>query len=374
MLRSPCLRADQRSSVSAKRAVRRPAKAQGDGLPVIDISPLSGRGVRARRRVADALGDAAERAGFCYIEGHGIDQRTIRNVYDQARGWFGNSLEEKLELYIGRSSNHRGYVPCSEQGLYADEGARHYEAFDLALDLPVDDPDVSRGHHLLGPNVWPSQTGFRQTISGYYDRLAHLGRVMCGAFESYLQIRPGTLLDAMTKPTSQLRLLHYLGNGDRAQPQAMNMGAHTDYECFTILHQGAPGQQVLNASNQWIDAPPLDGTFVINIGDLLETWTNGQFRATLHRVVNTHTERLSLPFFVAANYDAVIRPLAGLAPREGVCAYKAIVAGHHLLGQLLRDFPYLRKRHQRGELRLPFAIPNDNPFELSRRAPAPQAI
>lgn len=322
--------------------------------------------------MADALGDAAEHMGFCYIEGHGIDQRTIRNVYKQAERWFSNPLEQKLELYIGKSSNHRGYVPCSEQGVYADEGARHYEAFDLALDLPADDPDVSQGHHLLGPNVWPSQTGFRETISDYYDRLSQLGRMMCGAFESYLQVPPGTLLEAMTKPTSQLRLLHYLGNGDIAQPRGMNMGAHTDYECFTILHQSAPGLQVLNASNQWIDAPPLDGTFVINIGDLLETWSNGQFRSTLHRVVNRGIERLSLPFFVAANYDAVIQPLDGIEPSERTCKYKDIVAGHHLLGQLLRDFPYLRKRHERGQLRLPFAMPNGNPFELRKQALLPQ--
>lgn len=365
------MRAVHGSSATAEAPARRSAKARGQQLPVIDISPLLGRGVRAKRAVADALGDAAARVGFCYIEGHGIDQRTIDSVYKQAGRWFRNPLTHKLELYIGKSKNHRGYVPCSEQGLYADEGARHYEAFDLGLELPADDPDVSCGHHLLGPNVWPLQRGFRETVSSYYDRVSQLGRLMCGAFEMHLQVPPGTLLRAMTKPTSQLRLLHYIGNDDGAEPQAMNMGAHTDYECFTILHQSAPGLQVLNTANQWIDAPPLDGTFVINIGDLLETWTNGQFRSTLHRVVNTETERLSLPFFVGANYDAVIEPLVDVEARKDARKYKAIVAGHHLLGQLLRDFPYLRKRYERGQLRLPFAMPNGNPFELRKLSSLP---
>lgn len=369
-----CLHAVHGASASADAPARTCAKAQGHRLPVIDISPLRGRGVRAKRAVADALGDAAERVGFCYVEGHGIDQRTISSVYKQAGRWFRNPLAHKLELYIGKSRNHRGYVPCSEQGLYADEGARHYEAFDLALDLPADDPDVSCGHHLLGPNVWPSQRRFRETVSSYYNRVSQLGRAMCGAFEMHLQVPPGTLLAAMTKPTSQLRLLHYMGNDEVAGPQTMNMGAHTDYECFTILHQSAPGLQVLNTANQWIDAPPLDGTFVINIGDLLETWTNGRFRSTLHRVVNTGKERLSLPFFVGANYDAVIEPLVNVETREETPKYKAIVAGHHLLGQLLRDFPYLRKRHEHGQLRLPFAMPNCNPFELRKQAALQHAI
>ncbi len=354
------------SSSSSSRA--REASAKSD-LPIVDVSPLLRGGRTAQRRVADALGEAAEEFGFFYLAGHGIEQGLIDAVYAQAAAWFSRPLEEKLACYIGRSRNHRGYVPQSEQGIYEDEGARHYEAFDLALDLPADDPDVARGHYLLGPNVWPSQAGFRETVGTYYNRLSMLGDLVSGAFERYLGAPSGAFRRAMTKPTSQLRLLHYIEHEGAQSTTDVNMGAHTDYECFTILHQGAPGLQVLDKQNRWIDAPAIPGTFAVNLGDMLETWSNGRLRSTVHRVVSNGSERFSLPFFVAANYDAVVEPLPNLVPRDERPAYRPIVAGHHLLGQLLRDFPYLRDRYLRGALKLPFAIPESNPFELSRLRP-----
>jgi len=364
----------QTVSSSIHQFPRRPSRPPGHAgppdrsrsLPVVDISPLLGSDPRAKRRAAQALGCAAEEYGFLYIEGHGISPRTIDSDYRQAAAWFRRPLAEKLGHYIGRSRNHRGYVPQTEQGLYPDEGARHYEAFDLALDLPADDPDVHDGHCLLGPNVWPDQAGFRATVGGYYDAVSRVGRVMCQGFETYLRLPEGTLARAMTKPTSQLRLLHYLENEAPSPSSSISMGAHTDYECFTILHQGGPGLQVLSPDRQWIEAPPLDGTFTVNIGDMLEAWTNGRLKATLHRVENDGRERFSLPFFVAADYDAVIAPLDQLVPAGQRPAYRPIVAGHHLLGQLLRDFPYLRERYDRGLMSLPFAVPDGNPFELGR--------
>lgn len=348
------------------------ASGRASSLPVVDVSALLGSDPRAKRRAAHALGSAAEEYGFLYIEGHGISRPTIDSVYGQAASWFRRPLSEKLDYYIGRSRNHRGYVPQSEQGLYPDEGARHYEAFDLALELPADDPQVRHGHSLLGPNVWPDQPGFRATVAGYYDAVAALGRSMCQAFEMYLRLPEGTLTRAMKRPTSQLRLLHYRENDGATPSTDINMGAHTDYECFTILHQGGPGLQVLSPDREWIEAPPLDGTFTVNIGDMLEAWTNGRLRATLHRVVNDGRERFSLPFFVAADYDAVIAPLPQLVPAGQRPRYRPMVAGHHLLGQLLRDFPYLRERHERGLMSLPFSVPDGNPFEHGRE-PLPQA-
>jgi len=361
----------------ARRADGAPGRAGGGerspSLPVVDIAPLLGSDPRAKRRAAHALGRAAEEHGFLYVEGHGISRRMIDGVYGQAASWFRRPLDEKLDYYIGRSANHRGYVPQFEQGDYPDEGARHYEAFDLALDLPADDPHARQGHCLLGPNVWPDQAGFRAVVGGYYAAAARVGRAMCEGFELYLGLPEGTFAGAMKKPTSQLRLLHYVENGGASAPADVNMGAHTDYECFTLLHQGGPGLQVLDCAGRWIDAPPQEGTFTVNIGDMLEAWSNGRLKATLHRVVNDGRERFSLPFFVAADFDAVVAPHPRLVPAGQRPRYGPIVAGHHLLGQLLRDFPYLRERHARGLLPLPFAAPDRNPFEAGRVALAEAA-
>ncbi len=338
--------------------------AAASSLPVIDIDALAGNNVSARYAVAMRLGEACENIGFAYVEGHGISQDLIDDVYREAATWFARPLEQKLLYYIGNSDNHRGYVPQSERGQYADEGERLYEAFDLALDLPCSDPDVQRGCYLLGPNVWPKeQPTFSTAVSRYYRDISAVGAAVTSAFELYLDLPAGHMGKQMSKPTSQLRLLHYLKHD--SENGSAKMGAHTDYECFTLLHQTAPGLQVLNQHNRWIDAPPLPGTLVLNVGDLLETWSNGRLRSTLHRVINNGAERFSLPFFAAANYDAVIRPEV-LPAGEGGQDYVPVVAGHHLLGQLLRDFPYLRTKHCRGELELPFAVPGVNRFEQEK--------
>ena len=342
-------------------------------LPVIDIAPLFGSNNALKRRVADEIGEAARNVGFFYIKNHTIEPTMIDEAYAQAERFFELSLSEKLAYYIGNSRNHRGYVPQSERGIYADEqGERHYEAFDLALELPEDDPDVLQGNPLLGPNVWPHLLGFKQRISAYYNAVSNLGQVLSQAFELHLGLQPGELQQYMTKPTSQLRLLHYLANNAPMTTTDMNMGAHTDYECFTILHQQKAGLQVMNANDEWMEAPPIDGSYVINIGDMLETWTNGAFKSTLHRVVNNGQERYSMPFFVAANYDAKIKPLTTVISDANPPKYNNIVAGHHLLSQLVRDFSYLRKRLETGRLKVPFAISNGNPFE--QRSPEPLAI
>lgn len=340
-----------------------------EALPVIDIGPLFGSSLADKKKVAEEIAQAAHEVGFFYITNHPIPQRMIRAVYDQAERFFSLREDDKLHYYIAKSKNHRGYVPRFERGDYADEqGERHYEAFDMALDLRPDDPDYHQANKLLGPNVWPQLPGFRETVYQYYQTVADLAQTMCRAFEIHLRLAPGYFRQFMTKPTSQLRLLHYIENKNLPAIKDMNMGAHTDYECFTILHQTKPGLQVMNSDNQWIEAPPIDGTYVVNIGDMMEAWTNGRFRSTLHRVVNNGHERYSMPYFQAADFDAVIRPVSTLVRNNQPSRYAPIVAGHHLLGQLLRDFGYLKRRYQNGELSLPFEMPEHNTFELREAA------
>jgi isopenicillin N synthase-like dioxygenase len=339
-------------------------RADATAIPVVDISPLDARDPAARRRAANALGDAAEGVGFVYVVGHGIAPGLIARVLDRADAFFSLPEVEKACCHVKHSAHHRGYVPVTETGLYSDEqGGRHYEAFDLAADLAPDDPDIGPDKPLLGPNVWPRVNGFRTTLTEYYGAMETLGHLMCRGFERHLGLEPGYLGHFMRKPTSQLRLLHYLPNSAPGNEQSMNMGAHTDYECFTILHQTRPGLQVLTVDDEWLNADPVEGSFVINIGDMLEAWTNGRYRSTLHRVVNHGEERYSVPFFVAADYDARVGPLEPFLSHGAPPRYPTFTAGHHLLGNMLRDFGYLRERYERGELSLPSRPPKRNPFE-----------
>ncbi len=296
------------------------------------------------------LGAAARDAGFFYVTGHGITPNTREALLAATRAFFDLPLERKLEYYIGLSPNHRGYVPEGEEVFYGGSRDRK-EAFDLALDLPADDPEVLAGTPLLGPNVWPHLPGFRQAIAGYYGSVFALGRVLLRGLSLALGLSETYFDRYVTKPPSQLRLIHYPA---RAEGESgAGIGAHTDYECFTILLATAPGLEVMNGKGKWIDAPPVPDALVVNIGDMLEAWTNGQLVATSHRVRSVAEERYSFPLFFACDYHTVVEPLREFVGDLQPPAYPSLVAGEHLLAQTAQTFSYLKARVARGECRLP---------------------
>lgn len=340
-----------------------------DSLPLISVSGLMKNDEIHFKEVADTIGWAARSIGFFRICDHGIDLELIEATYHAARQFFTLPDEMKQRYYIGHSSNHRGYVPFNEKGDYPDEVNRNYEAFDLGLDLPDDDPDYLSGNRVLGPNVWPELTGFKETVSEYYSKISALGHLVCSSLEVHLGLPNGAMTCQMTKPISQLRLLHYVRQSNIINHQSVNMGAHTDYECLTLLHTRNEGLQVMTQDDRWIDVPVDPQVFVVNVGDMLEAWSNGLLRSTPHRVLNLSPERFSLPYFVAANYDTVIQPFPQLITTERPAQYQPFKAGAHLERMLIRDFPYLRYTQKQNQLSDENNIPNstNNPFESRLR-------
>ncbi|MDT5336602.1 MAG: hypothetical protein QOD90_2107, partial [Mycobacterium sp.] len=224
------------------------------------------------------------------------------------------------------------------------------EAFDTALDLPADDPDYLAGNPMLGPNTWPDLPGFAAAVTDYYEAVLEVGQLLLRAFAVALGEDPDVFSRHATKTPSQLRLVHYPYNPDARD--GLGIGAHTDYECFTLLKPTAPGLEVLNGAGEWIDVPPVPGTFVVNIGDLLELWTNGTFVATSHRVRRVVEERYSFPLFFNVDYDTEVRPLPQFTSPDAV-QRQALRAGEHLFAQTAQSFAYLRNRIASGELVLP---------------------
>ena len=153
----------------------------------------------------------------------------------------------------------------------------------------------------------------------------------------------------LRKPIAQLRLLYYPPvEKKRPEPQ-MGIGAHTDYECFTILWQTEPGLQVQNRNNEWIDAPPVEGTFVVNVGDMMMRWTNNLFRSTPHRVVTrARNKRYSFPFFFAANYDTVVRCLETCISEKTPPTYPPTKFGYWV--ENMHAYSYVYRHDERGKL------------------------
>ncbi|MGB8407889.1 MAG: 2-oxoglutarate and iron-dependent oxygenase domain-containing protein [Mycobacterium sp.] len=322
-------------------------------VPVVDISGLRSERLEDRVRVAAEIGRAAREVGFLYVAGAGVDEALFDRLLAVTQEFFALPLEQKMQSYIGLSSCHRGYVPTGEEGVQDGDAPAVpdlKEAYDTALDLPADDPDHLAGNPMLGPNTWPELPGFADAVTDYYHAVLDVGHQLLWAFAVALGEDPDTFARHATKTPSQLRLVHYPYNPDAQD--SLGIGAHTDYECFTLLKPTAPGLEVLNGDGQWIDVPPVPGTFVVNIGDMLELWTNGEFVATSHRVRKVKEERYSFPLFFNVDYHTVVEPLPQFATAGGNLR-PALRAGEHLFAQTAQTFAYLRARIDSGDLVLP---------------------
>jgi isopenicillin N synthase-like dioxygenase len=318
-------------------------------VPIVDISGLRSADPAERERVAGQIGRAAREVGFLYVTGSGVDESRFERMLTATKEFFALPVEEKMRSYIGLSRCHRGYVPVGEEGVENGTPDRK-EAFDTALDLPADDPDYLAGNPMLGPNSWPDLPDFTEAVTDYYDAVLEVGHLLLRAFAVALDEDPDVFSRHATKTPSQLRLVHYPYNPDARD--GLGIGAHTDYECFTLLKPTAPGLEVLNGAGRWIDVPPVEGTFVVNIGDLLELWTNGAFVATSHRVRRVVEERYSFPLFFNVDYDTEVKPLPQFAAADGRTR-PTLRAGEHLFAQTAQSFAYLRNRLDSGELVLP---------------------
>lgn len=337
-----------------------------DRLPLIDISALRSPDLEDRHGAARQLDDAACSSGFFYVTGHGLSPHLRAGLLDAAARFFALPESVKQRYYIGDSKNHRGYVPPGEETFYAGTKDAK-EAFDLSLDLPATDPDYLAGNRLLGPNRWPTEVpDFKIQVSAYYEAVTSLGRQLLRGLSLALGAAETHFDAQLVKPPSQLRLLHYPAQEEASD--SPGIGAHTDYECFTILLATRPGLEVLNASGRWIDAPPIADAFVINIGDLFEVLSNGRWASTSHRVRKVVEERYSAPLFFNLDYHTTVAPLAHLVERDGGARYPSLSAGEHLLAQTAQSFGYLRREIERGSLRLPANTAGLAPF-LRDRSP-----
>ena len=177
---------------------------------------------------------------------------------------------------------------------------------------------------------------FKPTMAAYYAQILALARRLIRLFAQVLDL-PATFFDHMfTHPGAMCRILHYPPQPPKSS--TFGIGAHTDIECFTVLCQGTqPALQILNTSGEWISAPPIPGTFVVNIGDMLSYWSNDTFVSTVHRVLNTTgEERYSIPFFMGPNYETLLEPLENCV-KEGKKNYPSVVAGDYVWRRLARS-------------------------------------
>ncbi|MDH1364837.1 isopenicillin N synthase family oxygenase [Acinetobacter johnsonii] len=315
-------------------------------LPLVDISLLNSPNLDDRMQVAQALDQACKEVGFLYLKGDQFQPALFAQLCDIAEHYFAQDDALKMQNYIGKSVNHSGYVPIGEERFSSN-------SYDLkeSYDVNYDYQGSALNFPLLGPTQWPDDPAFKRHVSQYYQHLKAIGHQLFRNFALALEQKEDFFDVHIQHAPSQLRLIHYPYN-----PQATDaegIGAHTDYECFTLLLPTAPGLQVLTKQGEWIDIPLLENTLVMNIGDMMEILSNGKYLATKHRVKKVQQERYSFPLFFSCDYDYVIQPINTNEPAK----YAPLAGGEHLFNQTAQTFHYLKQRVASGELALKNAVP-----------------
>ena len=302
-------------------------------IPVIDFAAMHGDDPAAKAAVGEAVRDACTNAGFFYAINHNVPRDIIDATFSAAHRFFDLPMHEKQSISVEKSDAMRGYTPLLGENTDPDNNGDLHEGFDLALDLPETDPDVVAGVFGYAPNQWPNGLdGFREALMAYHDAAREFGTSIFQAFALALELPENYFADAITKPMAHMRVLHYPDQNSAQDEKQIGIGAHSDYECFTILcTDDVPALQVLNQEGKWIQAPPMKDAFIVNVGDLMARWTNNYFQSTVHRAINSSGKRrYSIPFFFGVNSQEVVEVLSSCQSDENPPKYKPITAGDYI--------------------------------------------
>ncbi|MFT5706699.1 MAG: isopenicillin N synthase-like dioxygenase [Oceanospirillaceae bacterium] len=314
-------------------------------IPIIDISPLYSTDAANWQTVAKAVDAACRESGFFYVTGHGISHKRINELNKLYQSFFALPLDEKLKIDITQTTHHRGYGRIGTEQLDPTKPADFKETFDMGRNLAADHPDVMANKPLHGTNQYPDMVGFQALVETHYWDMIELGKTILRALAIALKLDPHYFDSSFTEPLSVLRFIHYPAVEQKVDDKQVGAGAHTDYGCITILYQdNIGGLQVQDKAGNWLDATPVDDSFVINIGDMMARWSNDRYTSTPHRVVNpSGAERYSMPFFVEPNFETRIKTLSGCYSAKNPAKYEEVSAGNYLLSRFAATYEYFEK-------------------------------
>lgn len=282
-------------------------------LPVIDMAPLFQRDeTAARARVAREIEAACRASGFFYVTGHGVSDSIIAALDTAARRFFALPEATKMEVAMAKGGRAwRGFFPLGDELTSGRPDGK--EGIYFGIELPADHPRVEAGWPLHGPNLWPAAVPeLRPAVQGYMTATARAAHHLLEGVALSLGLEADYFEAHYTaEPTVLFRIFHYPPTPPSIDGQEnWGVGEHSDYGLLTLLAQDEHGGLQVKTPEGWIAAPPLPGTLVCNIGDMLDRLTEGRYRSTPHRVRNlSGRSRLSFPLFFDPAWDAVVTPL-----------------------------------------------------------------
>jgi isopenicillin N synthase-like dioxygenase len=310
-------------------------------VPVIDFGAFVDGSAAARRETAQAIRDACEQVGFLYLANHGVPQSSLDAVFDAARTFFALPSERKADPRIRITPPRtRGYQALFARRYANTDAPDVNEAFKYQHEYPADDPDIVAGNRFHQPNRWPEGLpAWRETLLDYFAEMERLSDRLLRAFALALDLEEEFLLGSYRKPLTQVSLLHYPPQPPQAPERQYGIRPHADATAFTVLAQDNVGGLQVESGGGWIEVPPIVGTYVINIGDMMARWTNDRFKSTPHRVLNlSGRERYSVPFFAIPDFDAVVECLPSCKGPGNPAKYPPLHVGEAITRKFATDW------------------------------------
>ncbi len=320
-------------------------------LRVVDLSSLAGGSGPSLERVAGEIRSACRECGFFYVIGHGVPAELSAGLERAARAFFALPVADKMEIAMARAgAAWRGYFPVGGELTSGRPDIK--EGLYFGSELPDDHPRVVRGLPLHGRNLFPSSVPeLRPIVLAYLDALTGAAQTVLRGVAASLDLPVDYFATRYTAdPTVLFRIFHYPPSPSPSD-EAWGVGEHTDYGLLTLLAQDESGGLEVRTPSGWIEARPIPGTLVCNLGDMLDRMTGGWYRSTPHRVRNLGPRpRLSFPFFFDPDFEAEVPPLPAPAatdpaghPRWDGQDLRAFTGtyGDYLLAKVSRVFPAL---------------------------------
>jgi isopenicillin N synthase-like dioxygenase len=322
-------------------------------IPIIDVHPLVSDQPQ-KMDVARQLNAACRQHGFFYVVGHGVEQELQQRLFNLSREFFALPTATKQQIAMEKGGRAwRGYfrvgdeltsgLPDQKEGLY------------FGQELPASHPAVQAEAPLHGANQFPEHPpALRSTVLEYMAALTELGHQLMAGLALGLGLDERYFWEHGTRePLTLFRIFNY---PPPLQQNLWGVGEHTDYGLLTILLQDDTGGLEVKSGSNWIPAPPIAGSFVCNIGDMLDRMTRGVYRSTPHRVRNpAPRDRLSFPFFFDPGFFAPVKaidlPNGESAPDDRASRWDQTSVhvfsgtyGDYLLGKVGKVFPGLKAK------------------------------
>lgn len=316
-------------------------------IPVIDLSPYRGGAQAEKRLVAEAVGAACRSVGFLVITGHGVDPQLIEDLRAVTTEFFALPDEDKFRIEMP-PDRYRGYMAEAES-LAASYGSGSPPDLKESLtigpvDVPADDPYFSQelAGAFFAENLWPTRpAGLREIWEGYYREMERLATEIMRIFALALDLDEHYFDSSVDHHITNMSAIHYPPLLTEPLPGQLRGGAHTDFGSITIVQRdAAPGGLQVLLDGEWVPAPYVENSFVINLGDLMAEWTNDEWVSTVHRVAlppareDASSDRLAFTFFHQPNYDATIEVIPTCTGPDRPAKYGTTTSGAHIKAKI----------------------------------------